>query len=1818
MSSVDDRIVNMEFNNKQFTQGVTQTERDLTSLEKTLARTGKSEGLSKMGGAAQQVTAKFSALQVAGVAAIATIASKATMMAGNFLKSFTLAPLMQGFDEYNTNLQSIQTVMANTGASVNVVNGYMSQLNQYSDKTIYNFSEMARNIGTFTAAGVGLKDAVSSIQGISNMAALSGSTSQQASSAMYQLSQAIAAGRVSLQDWNSVVNAGMGGKNLQKALITTGMAMGQINEKVDLGAKNIKIAGKSFRESISTAGGGASWLTSDVLVKTFALMDGRLSQASIKADHLGWSQKRVTKAIEEQQEALKKQGYSDAQIKEITDMADRAYESATVVKTLPQLLGVVKESLGSVWAQAFQGIIGNFNQSKKLWTSVSNSIGDQVRGFGHSLVGTITAWRKAGGRRDVLTGLEAGAAALGKVLGVVKDAFRDIFPPMTGKQLAELSSRFAEFMSNLMPAKSTLETLSRIFRGFFAAISIGWQLIKGFAGVIGDLFGELSGGASGFLEFAASIGDMLVNLDAAMKKGDGLKNFFDGLSSVLSVPLKMINAVAEAIFGIFGGFDDAAAGAVEGSIERVGDRLSPLAAFAGRVHDAFIHIFDGVTALMEPVLNAFSGLGTAIGESLGGGDGFSGVLDVINTGLLGGITFLLSRFLKNGLNLNLGVGGSSGFFSSITESFGALTGTMEAMQAKLKADALLRIAGAVALLTVSIVALSLIDSNRLTSALVAMSAGFGLLLGSMAILDKVSSSTGFIKMPFITASLILLAGAILVLSAAVVVMSRLSWEELGRGLTGVAGALGAIALGMRLMPKGMVAQAAALMILAVALNAIAGAVMLMASMSWEELARGLGSMAAALVGIALGMRLMPKGMLLQAAALLVLSGALNAIALAMAKMGSLSWESIAKGVVGIAGAIAAVGLAMRLMPKGMLLQAGALVLIGIALGSIGDAIAGLGNLSWEAIGKGMVGIGGALLIIAGAMQLMPATLPITAAGLVLVGFALQSIGAVLESLGGMSWDEIAHGLVALGGALIVIAAGVNLMSGAIGGAAALVIVAGALAVLTPVLLALGNMSWEEIVKGLAMLAGVFAVLGLAGLILGPVVPIILALGAAMFLLGAGLALAGAGMLAFSVGFAMLTATGVAGIAVLSAAIGEFIDAIPKIATAMGEGFVAFLQTIGNNAPKIKNALVKIIKSGLQAVQELAPEFGKTITVLIDTGLGVIEKGIPRYAKAGMRIINGLLEAAGEEIPKIVDTAGDLIAKFITAMGDQVTKIANAGADMIVAVLDGLSDAIENKGDEIRAAAKNLATTFVDEIRETLWDMIPNIPLPDLPSPGGIIGSVVDKVTGGGERRAAGGGKGGGSGPGFSRRGGDGKNSKNNKPAQSPLDAFLAGVKEFSTVFTAELTNVANAINGAAQLLVGKTSGHAFDLITQANLTQRGATAASTTADVQDKFATKLGDAAQNKMERADNLKKGKKESKKHFRARQKADRQAARADIKAANKARTIANATAKRAETAQAQADAQREQAMIEVNAEKALKGGDYGQLGEIRSQQAQDLAANSQAMMASAEAKAAEAARIAKTNKNQATKLRKQAAAEAAEAQRLATAANTAQQQAINAYGEARRIAAASVTARMSDLRKQQQAEAADRKWQEDYDKAAIEGEGGKIAMLEARITANEKTASTAQDALLQAYAESDALQARITAGGAVSEAELAAIELALSNAEKNAQLASNAANQIDQDKQTIEQLRDELKQANASGGTTSGAQILPSRTALEDAALAVDRYTASVAQAEELAMSTAGAPQFIQNNYSPAALSPSEVYRQTKNLVSAAEIKMGAPTS
>lgn len=357
--TIDERVVSMQFDNKQFEKDAQTSLGTLAKLKQSLNFTGASKGLenvnatarsfslSPVGNAVESVKMKFSALEVMAVTALANITNSAVNAGKRIASSLTIEPIRTGFKEYETQIGAVQTILANTqskGSTLDDVNAALDELNLYADKTIYNFTEMTRNIGTFTAAGVDLDKSVQSIKGIANLAAISGSTSQQASTAMYQLSQALAAGKVQLMDWNSVVNAGMGGQVFQDALKRTAKNFGHNVDEM------IKKYG-SFRESLTKG----EWLTAEVLTETLAQLSGAYTEADLIS-----------------------QGYTKEQAKEILELSKTAESAATDVKTFTQLMDTLKESAQSGWTSTWELIIGDFEEAKQLWSSIYKVFGGMI------------------------------------------------------------------------------------------------------------------------------------------------------------------------------------------------------------------------------------------------------------------------------------------------------------------------------------------------------------------------------------------------------------------------------------------------------------------------------------------------------------------------------------------------------------------------------------------------------------------------------------------------------------------------------------------------------------------------------------------------------------------------------------------------------------------------------------------------------------------------------------------------------------------------------------------------------------------------------------------------------------------------------------------------------------------------------------------------------------------------------------------------------------------------------------------------------------------------------------------------------------------------------------------------------------------------------------------------------------------------------------------------------------------------------------------------------------------------------------------------
>lgn len=1223
MSSIDERIVRARFDNSDFARGAKQTLDQLEQLKKSMKLDGASKGLDELSrsanrfnlhGLGQSVTAvgsQFSAMGAVALGALASIGAKAVQVGGQLLGSFSTSPIIDGFKEYETNLNSIQTILANTGlegqAGLNKVNAALQNLNTYSDKTIYNFSEMAHNIGTFTAAGVKLDVATGAIKGIANLAALSGSNAQQASTAMYQLSQALASGKVSLMDWNSVVNAGMGGKVFQDALKETarnqGIAIDQIIKK-----------NGSFRDSLQEG-----WLTDKVLTETLNKLTGDLTDTQLKA-----------------------MGYTDKQIVGIQKLAKTASSAATDVKTASQLISTLQEALGSGWSQTFQTIFGDFNGAKTLFTSINNVLGGAIQQSSAARNKILADWAKGGGRDALFQGIANTFKFLGQVIKPIQEAFRDFFPPTTGAQLVALSKSFLAFTQGLKIGADTANNLKRTFSGVFAVFHIGFEVIKQVIGLFARLFGAVGAGSGGFLSTTASVGDFLVALDNALTKGGALADFFDGLGGILEVPIRLFQKLAGAVGDFIGGLD------LSGAAPALANTIGALGQFAnaGDLVDA---AWTGLGNAIKPVWDFFMMIGDKISSVAGfisqgfqvafAGVKFDDILKTINTGLFAALVLGVRKFMKNILGALSGEDSGPGIIDTIKETFGQLTSTLSTMQNTLKATTLLEIAAAVGILAASVVAIANIDGAGLSRALTGLGVMFGQLLGALLIFEKIAASGGIIRMPAVAASLILLATAVRILASAVKSMADLDWEQLAKGLTGTAGLLGALALFTRFAGVN---------------------------------ASGIGSGA---------------GIILLATGIKILASAVN-------DLGNLQWDVIGKGLLTMAGGLLIMGVALNAIPPSSVLSAAAILVTAASLELIAIALGRMGGMDWENIAKGLITLAGALTIISVALNSMTFALP-GAAAMVVVAAGLAILTPVLMAFGTMDWENIAKAMVTLAGSLTIIAVAMLAMIPALPGAAALLVVSGALAVLAPVLLTLGGMSWESIAKGLLALAGAFLVIGAAGLLLGPLVPILIGLGAAITLLGVGMLAAGAGVLAFGVGLTAIAAAGAAAAAVLIGVVKGLIQLIPETMAAIGRGIIEFAKAISSAGPALTSAMITVMTSLLNAVATMAPRVIDTLLRMLSQFLQSMLNYVPRIVDAGLKLVAGILSGIARNIGQLVTKGTDVVVNFLRGIQANQGRVIDEGVKTVISFVNGVANAIRSNTGAMQSAGANLAFAIAD-------------------------------------------------------------------------------------------------------------------------------------------------------------------------------------------------------------------------------------------------------------------------------------------------------------------------------------------------------------------------------------------------------------------------------------------------------------------------------------------------------------------------------------------
>lgn len=969
--TVDERVVEMRFDNKDFEKNVQTTMSTLDKFKQKLNFNGASKGLenieksaskvnmSGLGSAVETVQAKFSKLEVMSVTALANITNSVVNAGKRIIDALTLEPVMSGFQEYETQINAVQTILANTsskGSTLEDVNKALDELNHYADMTIYNFTEMTKNIGTFTAAGVDLDTSVSAIKGIANLAAVSGSTSQQASTAMYQLSQALAAGTVKLQDWNSVVNAGMGGQVFQDALKETAKVHGVAIDKM------IKDEG-SFRETLKKG-----WLTSDILTETLSKFTGDLNE-----------------------QQLKTMGYSEEQIKSIIKMGKTANDAATKVKTFSQLFDTLKEAAQSGWTQSWEIIVGDFEEAKSFLTGISDTLSNMINTSADARNKVLSDWKDLGGRTAIIDSLKNTFEGLESILKPIHEAFKDIFPPITAKQLYSFSVGLKKLTSHLKISDTTANNLKETFKGVFSLFDIGISAITSFGKGIISVLGSFAGIEGGVLGVTAELGKGVTGFRNYIKEIGLFENITGGLSNILISFINGIKTFSKAILDQFNVKDfsnifESIANIVSGGIKNISD-------------------------IMQNLIKTFSS---------------SDLIDVLNNGILATILLKIKKTIGD---LSSSFESGSGVIKNITGILDDVRDCFKAYQEQLKAGTLIKIAVAIGILAGAIFTLSTIKADALTSSLVALTVLFVELVQA---LNKISDIQGNISNTIKACSLMIaMSISIGILANALKNIASIDWGGLSRGLVGIGALMTELSLFISKtdLTGKIRSSATGLVLIATAMLILSKAIEEFSCMNWEDIGKGVAAIGGllTLMSVFTNTTKSVSNAISIGVAINLLATSINNIVDAMKNISDMSLDDIQKGLIGIGGALGSIALGMNLMPKNMLTVSAGLLIVCSALENLSSFVTSIGESSWNDLAKGLSTLGASLGILSVGLKAMQGSIGGSVA-LISASVALLAITNVIKELGSVNIASILKSLVTIASVFAIIGAASTILS----------------------------------------------------------------------------------------------------------------------------------------------------------------------------------------------------------------------------------------------------------------------------------------------------------------------------------------------------------------------------------------------------------------------------------------------------------------------------------------------------------------------------------------------------------------------------------------------------------------------------------------------------------------------------------------------------------------------------------------------------------------------------------------------------------------------
>lgn len=1409
--TVDQRVVEMRFDNAQFASGIADTQKSLDNLNQSISNAGKNDGINNLGDGVETVKLKFSALDTIASTALANITTSVMGLGTKIVKELTLDPIMTGFSEYETKMGSIQTILSNTaskGTTLDDVNNALNTLNTYSDKTIYNFTEMTRNIGTFTAAGIDLGTATTDIQGISNLAAASGSTAQQASTAMYQLSQAIAAGSVKLEDWNSVVNAGMGGEKFQEALKTTAREHGiAVDEMIE--------AEGSFRESLKDG-----WITTEVLNDTLNkfTVDGAKKYSQAMMESGKWTQEQA-----------------DALVAEAQSMED----AATKVKTFSQLWDTLKEAAQSGWTTTWEILIGNFTEAEDLLTKVNDTVSVFINNSSDARNSMLQMWKDMGGRQDVIDSIGLLFGSLQYLAQQTEIVFRDVYGKLGFEDKANALKNFTGMVRNaaerinyyLWSTENGVVTVGQHIANILVNLSAPFKvvsaLVKGFSKVLSTLFSRLSDVA----DAGKLLYDVLTFLDYGFTT-----NIWNVVNSAVSAIDWFSDKVSTGIDYLFDHFDELKTKLYDFSktfiscVKTWYGEMTWLQDFVGNVYTRIMFWYDQaifyfnsaeskVSEWLQPYLDLIKGwtngtvdieksaqdLGDSMNKALYQTEPVYTVLGWRDE-LLNFIELWKNKIVDWAATSNIAiVGWARTTVQSIKDYMSAMNG-MDSLEEKLAAvwatiSKYLTIENVIGVISaafhgiasvytaiadaVSKTALpgifeeqkqKIVDSwNGLTASVTggtwldtlesswdricgwfksagAAIKGFaesinkddviklldvttkGTLAYSIFTFVKTFKSTFdsakklFDNLDKIPATLkdlvdvlkggqkdldarvlIKIALSVAILAGSLFMLAKLDKESLKNASIAIGVIMASLTLATVTIAKlGKDSEGTNatknIVVLCAGILLIADAMTKMAGLSWEDLARGLVGIGAIFAGILIFVNMMKgvddKSMRKSASSLVILGLALQYMGSTLHTIGQMSWEELYKGLLGVslllAGMIAFCWVIAGY--EGQYIKAAtSTVILAAALQLLYLAVKKFGSMDFGQMMQGLLGVGLCLAEITIAIRAMPENTAAIGNGISVVAFSMKSLAKAVSIFGEMDMGVLIQGLLGMAAALFIIAGALITMQGSEGGAKATIIVAAALMMLGLTIAFLGTLKIETLVQGIISLAVVLGVLGLAATLIPKAAFLILAV--CLKDIGIGALAAGIGLQFFAAGIATLGAIGPdmakRATAAMNTMLAGFVQIIPLMVQKFAEGIVSAAQVIFEGAPVIANAAFAIITSLLTLIVNSAGAFADAFFNIIIAVLQSLVAHTPIICDQIGQFLLAILAKIAEYVPQFIQAGANIIIAMITGLSSAIPQIVEAAITGMINMLNALTASIKDHEQEMADAMRGLMAAMID-------------------------------------------------------------------------------------------------------------------------------------------------------------------------------------------------------------------------------------------------------------------------------------------------------------------------------------------------------------------------------------------------------------------------------------------------------------------------------------------------------------------------------------------